>query len=99
MWESGIEQTLEMLEQAGATIDQKRSRIIFPGSLVLEQIDRVPESLALFSRDGKNDLDLKGHLVYLGTGGAAIKILACDEKPYIPEEIDQAIRDKFDILL
>ena len=74
-YESGIEQTLEMLEQAGATIDQKPSRIIFPGSLILEQIDRAPESLALFSRDGKNDLDLKGHRVYLGTGGAAIKIL------------------------
>jgi trimethylamine:corrinoid methyltransferase-like protein len=27
------------------------------------------------------------------------KILAGDEKPYIPEEVDQAIREKFDILL
>ena len=36
-YESGLEQTIEMLEQAGATIDQKRSRVIFPKNLVTEQ--------------------------------------------------------------
>jgi len=35
----------------------------------------APERVILFSRDGKNDLDLTQHRVYLGTGGAAIKIL------------------------
>ena len=29
----------------------------------------------------------------------AKKILTRDEKPYIPEEVDRAIREKYDILL
>ncbi|MEX1327846.1 MAG: hypothetical protein AB1Z29_13660 [Desulfobacterales bacterium] len=41
----------------------------------MTQADRAPERVVLFSRDGKNDLDLTQHRVYLGTGGAAIKIL------------------------
>ena len=41
----------------------------------MTQADKAPERVVLFSRDGKNDLDLAQHRVYLGTGGAAIKIL------------------------
>ena len=41
----------------------------------MAQAARAPERVILFSRDGKNDLDLTQHRVYLGTGGAAIKIL------------------------
>jgi len=33
------------------------------------------ERVVLYSRDGDNDLDLTRHGVYLGTGGAAVKIL------------------------
>lgn len=74
-YESGLEDTLEMLEKAGVKIDRDRSRIFFPRDLVTEQAARAPGRVVLYSRDSQNDLDLSKHHVYLGTGGAAIKIL------------------------
>lgn len=74
-FETGLEDTVEMLERAGARIDRNRSRIFFPRDLVLEQVGRAPENFVLYSRDGKNDLDLGEDRVYLGTGGAALKVL------------------------
>jgi len=74
-YESGLDATLEMLEQAGAIIDRDNGRVRLPRKLVTEQVARAPEQVILYSRDGKNDLDLTEHKVHMGTGGAAIKIL------------------------
>jgi trimethylamine--corrinoid protein Co-methyltransferase len=74
-FESGLADTLDMLEKAGTRIDRRNSRIYFPRDLVLEQAAKAPERVVLYSRDGKNDLDLTEDRVYLGTGGAAVKIL------------------------
>ncbi len=74
-FETGLEDTLDMLKKAGATIDRNNARIYFPGDLVMEQSSKAPERVVLFSRDGRNDLDLTEHRVHLGTGGAAIRIL------------------------
>lgn len=74
-FESGLEDTLDMLEKAGARIDRSNSRIYFPRDLVLDQVAKTPKRVVLYSRDGKNDLDLADDRVYLGTGGAAVKIL------------------------
>ena len=73
--ESGLDETLEMLEKAGMAVDRARPRITFPRELVMEQVGKAPHQVVLFSRDGKNDLDLTEHRVHLGTGGAAIRIL------------------------
>jgi trimethylamine--corrinoid protein Co-methyltransferase len=74
-YESGLDETLEMLEKAGMAVDRERSRITFPRDLITEQAAKAPQRVVLFSRDGKNDLDLTEHRVHLGTGGAAIRIL------------------------
>jgi trimethylamine--corrinoid protein Co-methyltransferase len=74
-YESGLGDTVEMLERAGARVDRNHSRIFFPRGLVMEQVGKAPERFALCSRDGKNDLDLGEDRVYLGTGGAALKVL------------------------
>ena len=74
-YEAGLEATIDMLDAKGASVDRDRSRVYFPGDLVEAQAAAAPERVILFSRDGKNDLDLTRHKVYLGTGGAAIKIL------------------------
>ena len=77
-YESGLEETLEMLEKAGATVNRREKRIFFPKDLIADLAAKAPERVVLCSRDGKNDLDLTEHRVYLGTGGAAIKILDLD---------------------
>ena len=74
-YESGLEETLDMLAGAGALIDPAGSRIRFPRDLIQAQAARAPERIMLFSRDGRNDLDLSEHRVHLGTGGAAIRVL------------------------
>ncbi len=74
-YENGLEMTLDMLEGQGVKIDRDKARIYFDRDLVMAQADLAPEQVRLYSRDEDNDLDLTGHRVYLGTGGAAIKIL------------------------
>ena len=74
-FESGLDDTLNMLENAGARVDRSQGRIRFPGKLIEEQVKKAPGRVILYSRDGNNDLDLTENRVYLGTGGAAIKVL------------------------
>jgi len=74
-FESGLDETLEMLEKAGAEVDRERARIWFPRDLISMEIARAPQRVILYSQDGRNDLDLTEHRVHLGTGGAAIRIL------------------------
>ena len=74
-YESGLDDTLILLEGAGATVEREAVRIYFPRDLVLAQAEKAPARVVLYSRDGQNDLDLTGDRVHLGTGGAAVKIL------------------------
>ena len=74
-YESGLDDTLDMLEKAGAVLDRDLARIRFPADLITEQISKAPERVILYGREEKNDLDLTEHRVHLGTGGAAIRIL------------------------
>ena len=74
-FESGLDDTLAMLESAGAIVDRKADRVYFPRDLIMSQTANAPAQVVLYSRDGQNDLDLTGDRVHLGTGGAAVKIL------------------------
>jgi trimethylamine---corrinoid protein Co-methyltransferase len=77
-YEQGLEDTLTMLQNAGATIDHAQARIYFPKNLILSQISKAPEQVILYSRDGKNDIDLCGDRVYMGTGGMAVTVVDMD---------------------
>jgi len=74
-YESGLDSTLAMLENAGAIVDRKISRIYFPPDLISAQAAKAPSQVILYSREGQNDLNLTEDRVHLGTGGAAVKIL------------------------
>jgi trimethylamine--corrinoid protein Co-methyltransferase len=74
-YEAGLDSTLDMLEKSGATVDRKIDRVYFARALIMEQAAKAPARVVLYSRDGKNDLDLTEDRVHLGTGGAAVKIL------------------------
>lgn len=74
-YESGLEETVDMLANAGAAVDRDTKRIRLPGDLIAEQVSKAPSRVMLHARDGKNDLDLTEDKVHLGTGGAAVKIL------------------------
>jgi len=74
-YESGMDDTLDMLKKAGCTVDEKRHRIFFPRDIVTKMVNKAPGEFTLYSRDGKNDLHLGKDRVYAGTGGTALKIL------------------------
>ena len=74
-YESGLDDTLDMLAAAGARVEKDKNRIFFPRALVEAQVRRAPEKVILYSRDGRNDLDLSGDRVYMGTGGMAINVV------------------------
>jgi trimethylamine--corrinoid protein Co-methyltransferase len=78
-YESGLDETLAMLEGKGLKVDREKARIYFDRDLVEAQAAAAPEQVILYNRDGSDALDLTQHRVYLGTGGAAIKILDLED--------------------
>jgi trimethylamine--corrinoid protein Co-methyltransferase len=78
-YEPGLKATIDMLRNRGVTVDDERSIIFFRPDLIMSQTELAPEQVVLYSRDGKNDLDLAQHRVYLGTGGAAVRILDLED--------------------
>ncbi|MEN8212003.1 MAG: trimethylamine methyltransferase family protein, partial [Thermodesulfobacteriota bacterium] len=74
-YESGLDDTIELLEKHGAKIDHDNSRIKFPEELIMKQVAKAPEKVVLCGQDEKNDLHLTQDRVHLGTGGSAINIL------------------------
>lgn len=57
-------------------------RLRFPRSLVEDTLAKACKDLTLFSRDGGNDLDLRGTKVHYGTAGAAVHMVDLDGSNY-----------------
>ena len=87
-YESGLGSALAMLENAGAVVDRKSDRIYFPRDLIIEQVANAPAGVILYSRDGRNDLNLTEDRVHLGTGGAAIRILDIETEVSRPSTLN-----------
>lgn len=83
-YESGLDDTLQMLEKAGAQLDRSTARVRFPRNVVHAHVGKAPRKVVLYSRTGKDDLDLTEDRVYLGTGGAAIRIIDLESGEYRP---------------
>ena len=90
-FESGIDDTLRMLETAGMHVDRGEARIRFPRNVVLEHIRKAPRRVVLYSRTGRDDLDLTEDRVYLGTGGAAIRIIDLETGEYRPIHVERSL--------
>ena len=87
-YESGLDSTLALLENAGAFVDREADRIYFPRDLILEQAAKAPAQVILYSRDGQDDLNLTEDRVHLGTGGAAIKVLDLETEDPRPSTLN-----------
>ena len=57
-------------------------RLRFPRALIEDTITAANRSITLFSRDGKNDLDLSGRKVQYGTAGAAVHLVDVESHNY-----------------
>jgi trimethylamine--corrinoid protein Co-methyltransferase len=92
-YENGLEDTVQLLEDNGATVDRDAKRIRIPQGLITEQVARAPEQVRLCGQDPKNDLELTGDRVYMGTGGAAIRIL----DPQTGEARSTTLKDLYNV--
>lgn len=68
----------EILRQAGAEVDEDRDRVFLPRTMVEEALAQAASEVLLAGQDAKHDLQLGGDRVYMGTGGAAVKVLDLD---------------------
>jgi trimethylamine--corrinoid protein Co-methyltransferase len=72
------ERLVEILVGAGGRADTD-GRVTFPPHVVDDALESAPSRVLLHGRSGYPPLDLGGRRVYLGTGGAAIRILDLDD--------------------
>ncbi|MGB1252050.1 MAG: trimethylamine methyltransferase family protein, partial [Candidatus Promineifilaceae bacterium] len=68
----------DIFEAAGARIDAANNRVFIPRQMVADAIASAPSEVTLCGRDPKDDIVLGGKKVYMGTGGAAVKVLDMD---------------------
>ncbi len=65
----------EIFRAAGARVVDGESRVYLPRAMVEDALAQAPNEVVLCGRDPKHDLRLGGTRVYMGTGGAAVKVL------------------------
>src|SRR5262245_29075832 len=65
----------EIFRQGGARSDEANNRVFIPRKLVEKALANVPREVHLCGRDPQHDLILSSTRVYMGTGGAAVKVL------------------------
>jgi trimethylamine--corrinoid protein Co-methyltransferase len=65
----------EIFLQAGAKLDESNERILIPRAMVEDALAQARNTVVLCGRDPQYDIVLGGKRVYMGTGGAAIKVL------------------------
>ncbi len=82
---------IDYMTAAGAILGDD-GRLRFPRDLIEDTIASANRSITLYSRDGKNDLDLSGSNVHFGTAGAAVHVVDVEGRIYR----DSTVKDLFD---
>ena len=82
---------IDYMTAAGAILGDD-GRLRFPRALIEDTIASANRSITLYSRDGKNDLDLRGSNVHFGTAGAAVHVVDVEGRIYR----DSTVKDLFD---
>jgi trimethylamine--corrinoid protein Co-methyltransferase len=70
----------DIFQKAGAKVDSSRNRVFVPRSMVEDALSTAQNEVFLAGRDPEHDMILGGTRVYMGTGGAAVKILDLETK-------------------
>ncbi len=70
----------DIFHQAGARVDAQRNRVYIPRAMVEDALATAQNEVFLAGRDPRHDMTLGGTRVYMGTGGAAVKILDLKSK-------------------
>lgn len=68
----------EIFRAAGARVVDAENRVYIPRAMVEDALAKAPNQVLLAGRDPQKDMLLGGARVYMGTGGAAVKVLDLD---------------------
>jgi trimethylamine--corrinoid protein Co-methyltransferase len=68
----------QIFAQAGAIVDQSANRVRIPRAMVEDALAKACRRFTLAGREERHDLDLGDDRVYMGTGGAAVKVVDLD---------------------
>lgn len=66
---------LEIFSRSGAKVDKQNCRVRIPPKTVEKYIRFAPSEILLCGRDEKNNLHLENSKTYMGTGGAAVRVI------------------------
>jgi len=64
-----------IFQNAGAQVDTESNRVYIPRAMVEDVLANACNRFTLAGREEKHDMDMGGDRVYMGTGGAAIKVM------------------------
>jgi trimethylamine--corrinoid protein Co-methyltransferase len=70
-----LPEALEIFSDAGARVDVENKLVRIPARIVEKYIASAPSTVVLYGREPKNSLTLVDTRVYMGTGGAALKVI------------------------
>lgn len=77
--ESGLRvdhsEAFEIYRRGGARVDPRENRVRLSGKMIEQSLANTPAEILLAGREQSNDLQLAGHAVYAGTGGAELKVI------------------------
>ncbi len=68
----------EIFRRAGARVDDGNNRVFIPRGMVEDALSTARNEVLLCGREPRHDMVLSGRRVYMGTGGAAVKVLDLD---------------------
>ncbi|UMZ73617.1 trimethylamine methyltransferase family protein [Natranaerofaba carboxydovora] len=75
----GDKEALELCEEKGAKVDYEKKLVYFDRDIATRAVESAPSTVTIYSRDeSKDNVELGGTKVYLGTGGTALSILNLD---------------------
>ncbi len=83
----------EIFGAAGARVDEAQNRVYIPRGMVEDALATAQNEVFLAGREEKHDMILGGRRVYMGTGGAAVKVLDLESG----RERESTLRDIADI--
>lgn len=70
-----LPEVLEIFSDAGARVDVENKRVRIPARIVEKYLGSAPSTVILYGREPQNNLILEHTRVYMGTGGAALKVI------------------------
>jgi trimethylamine--corrinoid protein Co-methyltransferase len=82
-----LDNALEIFSGAGARVDVEDKRVRIPATIVEKYIGSAPSTVILYGREPQNNLILEKTRVYMGTGGAALKVIDLDSGEKRPSKL------------